>query len=91
MFGSSGHGVIWGSQALVSLTAASDSAGVKRLLNGILSKTRSEDAEVRLCSVKACCYTPAKFTNRVSEPLASIQLSNGTYNVFEKCKTKAAN
>jgi len=41
-------------KALVSLTAASDSAGVKKLLYYLLSKTRSEDAEVRLCAVKAC-------------------------------------
>lgn len=41
-------------RALVALIRACDAAGVKRLLTGILGKTRSEDAEVRLSSVKIC-------------------------------------
>eukprot|EP00929_Paragymnodinium_shiwhaense_P050206 TRINITY_DN25298_c0_g2_i2.p1 TRINITY_DN25298_c0_g2~~TRINITY_DN25298_c0_g2_i2.p1 ORF type:complete len:2404 (+),score=730.73 TRINITY_DN25298_c0_g2_i2:128-7339(+) len=41
-------------QGLVALAAACDGARMKRLLSSVLSKTRSEDAEVRLSSVKAC-------------------------------------
>jgi len=40
--------------ALVALAAASDSQRVKRLLSAVLNKTRGDDAERRLCAVKAC-------------------------------------
>jgi len=40
--------------ALVVLAAASDGQRIKRLLTAVLSKSRSEDPELRLCSVKAC-------------------------------------
>jgi hypothetical protein len=40
--------------ALVVLAAASDGQRVKRLLTAVLSKSRGEDPELRLCAVKAC-------------------------------------
>lgn len=40
--------------ALVSLVSASEGARTKRILTAVLSKSRSDDAELRLCSVKVC-------------------------------------
>merc|ERR1712080_7304 len=40
--------------AIVALAAASDGAHVKRLIIAVLTKSRSDDVEVRLCAVHCC-------------------------------------